>query len=339
MCSPVSTDEQQDEAPQEQGPRRYVDSIFSTVDRSTVTYGETETILSITLALQMDIYQPAQDSAVERPLIVLGHGGGFLSGNRRDALIVSLCEAFARRGYVTASYSYRLGVQQVSREGYAEAIVRAVQDAKAAVRYFHANAEQYRIDPESIFLGGVSAGAVTAVHYAYWQPDELAAAVDTGKTGGLAGSSGNPGYSSDIAAVINCWGAIADSVWIDPGEEPIVSVHGRDDDIVPYGVGCAYGLEQLQLYGSKIINRVARRVGIRSSLLTFDDIGHGLDRGDAEVDTMIEFIADFLSPLTATIIDLNMAEENYGFQAFVRKTVLAHRSRFDFHPNYSVAGQ
>ncbi|MFP4417778.1 MAG: alpha/beta hydrolase [Chitinivibrionales bacterium] len=299
VCSDVTTQPQQDE--QTTSSRRFIDTVFTEVQRSTVTFGETETILSVTIALQMDIYQPTGDSAPLRPLIVFGHGGGFVSGNRRDDIIVRLCREYAHRGYVTASYSYRLGLQEISRMGYAEAILRAVQDAKAAVRYFHANADEYRIDRDAIFLGGVSAGAVTAVHYAYWQSQELSTQVDTNETGGLEGNSGNRGFSSEINAVVNCWGAIADTAWIEPGGDPIVNVHGRDDDVVPYGTGGAYGVEQLRLYGSLIIDQVAQRVGIRSELLSFDDIGHGLDAGDTEVDTMIRFIADFLLPLTPSM--------------------------------------
>ncbi len=299
VCSPLSNEES-GESPSP-GPQRYLDKVFSEIRRGTVTYGETETILNITLSLQMDIYEPVEDSVEFRPLIILGHGGGFLTGNRRDADIVRLCEEFAYKGYVTASYSYRLGVREISRDGYGQAILRAVQDAKSAVRYFYANAGRYRIDTASIILGGVSAGAVTAVHYAYWQPDELAQEFDTTGLGGLEGNSGNRGFSSDIKAVINCWGAIADSSWIDPGGKPIVSVHGIDDPVVPFGSGGAYQVNELRLYGSKVIHRVAQRVGIRSSLLTFEDIGHGLNSNDTEVDTMIIFIADFLYPLTPPV--------------------------------------
>jgi acetyl esterase/lipase len=59
-------------------------------------------------------------------------------------------------------------------------------DAQAAVRWLRANAATYRLDPSRIAIGGSSAGAITAMMVSY-------NAVDPG-------SSGNPGYPSDVAA-------------------------------------------------------------------------------------------------------------------------------------------
>ena len=52
-----------------------------------------------------------------------------------------------------------------------ETVVRAVHDYRAAIRYFKKdfseNGNIYGIDTSLIFAGGVSAGAITAVHVAY----------------------------------------------------------------------------------------------------------------------------------------------------------------------------
>ena len=80
---------------------RYLEGVFSDVDVSTVTYSEVNN-------LQLDIYQPLGDTENNRPLIILAHGGSFIAGVRTNPSMVSLGEAFAKRGYVVASISYRL---------------------------------------------------------------------------------------------------------------------------------------------------------------------------------------------------------------------------------------
>ena len=56
----------------------------------------------------MDVYTPDGDNYSERPLIIFAHGGVFITGNKNNTAMVELCEAFAKRGYVTASIQYRL---------------------------------------------------------------------------------------------------------------------------------------------------------------------------------------------------------------------------------------
>ena len=59
--------------------------------------------------LKMDIYMPdpSIDPLEERPLVVMVHGGSFINGSRQD--MESICQEYARRGFVAATISYRLG--------------------------------------------------------------------------------------------------------------------------------------------------------------------------------------------------------------------------------------
>ena len=43
------------------------------------------------VTLKLDIYEPANDVAVQRPLLILAFGGAFISGSRQDADIVAIC--------------------------------------------------------------------------------------------------------------------------------------------------------------------------------------------------------------------------------------------------------
>ena len=65
---------------------RYVESIFSTVDKTAdVVYGTapflnnpyTDESSTTVGDLVMDIYQPAGDTVTKRPAIIFAHGGGF----------------------------------------------------------------------------------------------------------------------------------------------------------------------------------------------------------------------------------------------------------------------
>jgi hypothetical protein len=195
---------------------RYHSFVFSSYTITTVTY-------STPYNLQMDIYQPTGDTAKARPLLVLAHGGTFITGSRTDdGTVVSLCENFAKRGYVTCSIDYRLG------------------DALAAVRYFYQDAHgtnTYKIDTNKIYIGGNSAGAVMAMQYGYIDslqqlPVYLQNIVN--QNGGIEGNSGNPGYSSKVAGVINLAGGLNLPQLITPGNLPVVSAQGDQDETVPY---------------------------------------------------------------------------------------------------------
>ena len=77
----------------------------------------------------------------ERPLIIWAHGGSFVAGSKTGTDVVPLAEDFAKMGYVTASISYRLGMENTPLPGpdsvdATETVIRAVHDGRAAVRFF-----------------------------------------------------------------------------------------------------------------------------------------------------------------------------------------------------------
>ena len=117
--------------------------------------------------LRMDIYYPKDpDSITGRPLLLLIHGGAFYNGDKQSVPIVEWSKHFASLGCVVASMNYRMGFRplkaDVERAGY-----RAVQDAHAAMRYLVHNADLYHINKDFLFVGGTSAGAITALNLAF----------------------------------------------------------------------------------------------------------------------------------------------------------------------------
>jgi poly(3-hydroxybutyrate) depolymerase len=284
---------------------RYMLPVFQGIDTSlNVTYGKNIALDGTLDTLQCDIYQPSGDTSQKRPLILFMHGGAFAFGTKQsDDVILRLCAEFAHRGYVTVSIDYRLGLESffpLEAAYFERAIYRAVQDAKAAVRFFRSHADTYRIDTSLIFEGGTSAGAFTAVHHAYLDQSEVPASVDTNVLGNIEGNSGNPGYSSRIRAVINCWGAIGDTAWMTRGDVPIVNFHGLWDDVVPYDTGSifwSYDYNILRVFGSEPIYRRAQHTGIFSDLRLFDSTGHGFSALKPQMDTTIAVTAAFLGAI------------------------------------------
>lgn len=219
---------------------RYLDSIFASYTVTTVTY-------STVYNLQMDIYQPSGDNLNARPVVLLAHEGTFITGSRTsDQTVVRLCEDLAHKGYVAISMDYRLSDQAAEMLGNADSaateVFQAVGDGKAAVRYLHEYADSFALDTNNIFIGGNDAGAILFLHYAYidslsqLNADSIFPAI-VANTGGLAGNSGNPGYSMNFKGVINLAGGLNQAAWIGYCSKPIVSAQGDNDDVVPYTCG------------------------------------------------------------------------------------------------------
>jgi para-nitrobenzyl esterase len=259
---------------------RYTSAIFSADNvTSNITYGSNLTYTGSSQTLQIDVYQPTGDTASLRPLIILAHGGSFIGGSKTGTDVVPLCHDFAKMGYVTASMDYRLGMTGLpfpgpDSVGATESVIRGVHDGKAAVRFFRKSAAQgnpYKVDTNNIYFAGVSAGAFIALHMAYLdQMSEYPSWVDSshfGLTGGLEGTSGNQGYSSEINAIVNICGALGDTAWIHPGDEPVCSFHGTNDQTVPFGTATIYLLGTypiMKVHGSSSITARVNEMGIEN---------------------------------------------------------------------------
>jgi acetyl esterase/lipase len=138
--------------------------------------GDTE--LAIDIARLKNLDKPA-------PCIVFIHGGGWRGGNRK--VHVPHMIEFAKKGYVTATVSYRLVPSA--------RFPAQIEDAKCAIRYLRANAEEYNLDPNRIGAVGFSAGAHLSM---------LLGTMD--EKDGLEGEGGNPDQSSKVQAVVAYFG-------------------------------------------------------------------------------------------------------------------------------------
>ena len=168
--------------------------------------------------LLMDVYTPKGDPWKARPAVVIVHGGGWVTGSRDKWIFVRIGKDLASRGFVAASIDYRMAPSYQVRK-LPESAEDAQEDTKAAVRFLRRLAGLYGVDSGRIAAMGSSAGAFAVVMASYYKEE---------------GKSGNPGWSSRIQAVVDLWGGIFDEKEIQPGETPVMIVHGTADPVVPY---------------------------------------------------------------------------------------------------------
>lgn len=329
---------------------RFDQEVFSGVTTtSNIVYGWNVNYTGTTDTLLLDVYEPTGDTMSMRPLIFFVHGGSFLTGTKSDQDVVSLCNHFAKRGYVTVSINYRLGMNFPPNQTLAtQAVYRAVQDMKAAVRFFRqdaATANIFRIDPSVIIAGGSSAGAFTALHLAYLNNiNELPSAIDTTVLGNIEGTTGNPGYPSNVQAVVNLCGALGDSAWMIPGDIPIVSVHGTNDGVVPYNTAMltiAIYFQIMVVDGSWSIHHHAREIGVTNSMYTFAGAPHVPYAGSsatqlAYMDTTVRFVSNFIYQfLGCQPIDTN-PQQNTFTDVNVGVNTVDEKQQFRIYPNPAI---
>jgi para-nitrobenzyl esterase len=260
------------------GTRYRTQNLFPNVTvTSAVTYGANTGVSGGNQVLRLDVYAPTGDTETNRPVVVIAFGGSFQQGTRAD--VASICQIFAKMGYVAIAPDYRVGFFFPNQVTTTKAVMRGMHDMKAVVRFLRKSVAEdgnpYGIDADRIILGGVSAGAISAIHGAYMdRVEEIPAymANDTAGLGGIEGNSGSLGYSSRPRAVLSFSGTIGDTTWIEPNDLPIVSIHEDQDQTVPYGtqeVAVGPIATGLVASGSRDIHVRATNLGIDNSLLTY----------------------------------------------------------------------
>ncbi|WP_460634284.1 hypothetical protein [Larkinella harenae] len=239
----------------------------------------------------VDIYQPVGDASVKRPLIILAFGGSFLAGQRSD--MASYARNFAQKGYVAATIDYRLYdgslIAYLNSSVFMDEVVKAVSDMKAAVRFFRKNAltdNTYGIDPDLILVGGYSAGAITALHTAYVDANEIPSALTPvfSANGGIEGNTDDPAnsavsYSSQVQGVWSLSGALDAHTYMDSCDPPLFMMHGTQDEVVPYGSGFLTSPPPIvvpitAVNGSSVLAAQATAVGIPNQLVAIQGGDH-----------------------------------------------------------------
>jgi len=200
------------------------------VTKTDVIYGRVEGS-----ALLANIAYP--DGPSLKPAILSVHGGRWRAGNRADASSIKVAQ-WAEFGYFAMSIDYRL-------VGGSPAPAPQL-DLLCAIRWLHAHAEEYRIDPERVYLIGQSAGG------------QMVSLVATAGEAGFPRVGGWEKARTDVRAVIsvaatyelnslswgNLWTPIDGKVeesrrhaspitHVNPAMKPLLVIHSDDDKSVP----------------------------------------------------------------------------------------------------------
>lgn len=213
-----------------------------------VTYGKASNV-----ELKLDLYLP-KNRAVPNTTLILFHGGGWVQGQKERNVLFLL--PYLEQGWSAVNVEYRLGPQAPAPA--------AVEDCRCALRWLTEHARDYSLDPSKFVLTGASAGGhlalITGMLPANTAFDRQCPTNEKDRW-----NSANVSELK-VAAIINWYGMsdLTDLVagpntrnyaleWLgslsDPeqlakqitplnyvraGLPPIISIHGENDDIVPY---------------------------------------------------------------------------------------------------------
>lgn len=227
----------------------YLTNITETTSLNTVRYATALDYRDSVALLNMDIYRPGSPGdntfPAKKPAVILLYGGGFKQrGNTRSPFLVEMAEYLAKKGFVVSVANYRVGWENGNQpfcKGttltmFEDAMYRAQQDVRAAVRHLKAHAESLRVDTNNIYVFGLSAGAIAALGALYedehWMTPERMA-----RLGGLDNSGNIHTVSSRVAGVISLAGAFTGRDISFYSNAPVMFLHGTCDNAVLFAEG------------------------------------------------------------------------------------------------------
>ena len=247
--------------------------------------------------LKYDIYEPVQKDMTKKPLVIFLHGGGFHAGEKHDPKIVELCERMSDSGYVAAAIEYRTGIKNYTVKDFFRALMVGVYDAGDFLNHIIKLSNRYNFDSNKIFIGGISSGAIVALHLAYLDLPE-ANKYMADKNIDLTLPARLDSFP-DISGVLNCWGLLLDPSIMKNNNIPIVTVHGKKDRVVPYKKGKPMHIPWLpKVYGGYTIHESAKKSNITSLFHTYPKIKHGHEENCAYMDTTFHLINNFVQNIS-----------------------------------------
>ncbi|MCC6589208.1 MAG: alpha/beta hydrolase [Bryobacterales bacterium] len=216
---------------------------------------------------KLDVYARA-DTSTPRPVLIWIHGGGWHGGSKEGSVFTIL--PWIEWGWNVVNVEYRLA-------NVAKAPA-AVEDCLCALRWVATNAGKYGFDTTRLVTGGDSAGGHLALTTAMIP-----------ESAGLANQC--PGAPlPKVAAVVNYYGItdvtemvdgprasgwlptgparaqiarqVSPLTYVRPGVCPILTIHGDNDQIVPYNNG-------------QKLHKALTEAGVPNELFTMTGAGHG----------------------------------------------------------------
>jgi acetyl esterase/lipase len=232
-------------------------------------------------ALKAYIFKSSEEQTGAMPAIAFFHGGGWVFGSPEE--FFGACERYARKGFVTVSFQYRLSMQADGTYPHPEITpVESVLDARSALRWLRENAASLGIDPGKIIAGGQSAGgqlAMATVLMDDYNEDSDNLDVSPVPDALLLFSSSVNTMEAWIDWIL---GDKHDQIWaISPyhnlkkGMPPAIGFHGEDDCMVP-------------IYAVRLFQDKMNELGNRYELITFPGEGHYLGEGNEKYSRLFD---------------------------------------------------
>lgn len=195
--------------------------------------------------LLMDVYRSDISPSRPQPLVVLVHGGGWCSGNRKQ--MADMAVGLARLGYCAVTVEYRLAPQVHFPE--------PLSDVKTAIIYLKSHAAEFNIDPSRIGIVGGSAGGHLALLVAVTNsevnslsasskanlslakavvsiagPTDLTQKFSAPATDVVKGLMGR-----DFSTNAQAYAEASPVHWVNSNSAHLLLIHGDQDEIVPFG--------------------------------------------------------------------------------------------------------
>ena len=247
--------------------------------------------------LRLDVYEPANPTATARPAVLLIHGGGWTSFDKRT--MRRMAQFLANSGFVAVSVDYRLFHDPQNRWP------AQLDDVQRAVRWIRANAAKYYVDPDHIGAFGHSAGAQLAALLGMEDTrdnSDLALAKYSSRVQAVVDVSGptdfaaehpaaddiflNSFLGADYATHPEVWREASPAFHISKTNAPFLILHGTQDQNVP--------ISQAQELYEKL-----QSAGVPVSLIKVNDV-HTFQTPDARRQLAMESLAFFNRYLTKT---------------------------------------
>jgi predicted esterase len=237
------------------------DATYNVIISENITYAQglshdsLNSMSSSVMPLLMDSYVP-NNNTQNRPLLMLIHGGGFSGGTKQQEPLVDMANYYAARGFVVFSIDYRLkddkgtvpqewveASSNIAPDDLSQffAVYPAHRDAKAALRWIVANANNYGINTDYITIGGGSAGATTAIGIGVSELFDYKDEINTNEDNTL--SSTNLSQTYEVNTILDFWGSdntieVLELIYgyqrFDQNIPAMFIAHGTEDTTVPF---------------------------------------------------------------------------------------------------------
>ena len=183
------------------------DNSFAAKTMLDVSYGTST-------AQAMDIYLPANRTVAGTPVMILIHGGGWTTQDKRDALFSPFVDSIRRRlpKYAIFNVNYRLSAKPLNVFPSQE------MDVKTAIEYIYSRKSEYGVSDKFVLVGASAGAHLAMLHaYKYSSPIKAKAVVSFFGPADLLDMYNNPAGGNPLISLL-----MADAIGKTPSQDPAI---------------------------------------------------------------------------------------------------------------------